>query len=67
MSETKSILKSIDVLEAISVGHRTLTAIQRALDMPKTTVHRTLKSLETKTIFATSLVLAMSLAPVSFD
>lgn len=48
MSETKSILKSIDVLEAISVGHRTLTAIQRALDMPKTTVHRTLKSLETK-------------------
>ncbi|MBE2893505.1 IclR family transcriptional regulator [Spirabiliibacterium falconis] len=48
MNETKSILKSIDVLEAISVGHRTLTDIQKALNMPKTTVHRTLKSLETK-------------------
>lgn len=48
MSETKSILKSIDVLEAISSGHRTLTDIQKALAMPKTTVHRTLKSLELK-------------------
>ncbi|WP_052122064.1 IclR family transcriptional regulator [Gallibacterium anatis] len=48
MVETKSILKGLDVLEAISLGYRTLTDIQKYLDLPKTTTHRTLKSLESK-------------------
>lgn len=46
MAETKSILKGMDVLEAIALGYCTLTDIQHHLQLPKTTVHRTLKSLE---------------------
>lgn len=46
MSETKSILKGMDVLETIASGCRSLTEIQHTLQLPKTTVHRTLKSLE---------------------
>ncbi|MFV0447815.1 MAG: IclR family transcriptional regulator [Vibrio sp.] len=45
-NETKSILKGMSVLECISIGAKTLKEIQEKLDIPKTTIHRTLKSLE---------------------
>ncbi|MDA3979431.1 IclR family transcriptional regulator [Gallibacterium sp. AGMB14963] len=48
VANTKSILKGIDVLEAVASGNRTLMDIHKMLGLPITTVHRTLKSLEMK-------------------
>lgn len=48
MLESKSLSKSIKVLDSISKGYRTLTSIQKHLAIPRTTTHRILKSLESE-------------------
>ncbi|MDG6896086.1 IclR family transcriptional regulator [Volucribacter amazonae] len=45
MAVSKSLTKGIKVIEAIALGYRTLTHIQKHLQLPKTTTHRILKSL----------------------